>query len=81
MGVMMYGVIGLMDVVNQYEFLKTVKYKKPDNHGDHCSGSINSLVVREFKNLRQNLKTNDSHEHTSGEAEKKVQFIMEFERK
>ncbi len=79
MGVMMRGVIVLVDMVDQYELLEAVKEKKADNECNHCTGGIDPLLAGQLKNLGQNVKTHDADEHASGKAENKVQPIAEPE--
>ena len=78
---MMHGVVGLVDMVDQYELLEAVKEQKADNERNHCPGGINLLLAGQLKNLGQNVKTHDAQEHAGGKAENKVQPVAELERK
>src|SRR5258706_5558625 len=62
--VVMSGVVGLMNMVDQYELLDTVKEEKSNNERNHCVVGIGPLLAGQFKNLGQDGKTDDSQKHT-----------------
>ena len=79
--VMMNSVIGFMNMMDQYEFFKTVKEKKPDNQGNHCARCVDALFMGQTENFRQNVKAHNAQQHASSETENEVQPITELERK
>ena len=79
--VVMRGVVGLVAMMDQHEFLKAVKQKKPDHERDHCTRGINPVRVGQFKNLGHDVKADYAQEHTGSEAKNEVQLAAELERK
>ena len=76
--VMMSGVVGFMNIMDQYEFLDTVKEQKPDNERNHCAGGVDPLLVGQVKNLGQDVKTDDAQKPVKSDPLFASQLALSF---
>src|SRR5689334_3828574 len=70
---MMCRVVRFVNVMDQYQFLETVKQEEADNQCDHRPGTVERVVASQFKDRRQDVEAHDAHQHSRG----KTKYVME----
>ena len=72
-------IVGLMDVVDQYELLEAVKEQKTRHERGHRPRGVQRLRMGELEDLGQQFKADDSQEHAGREAEYEMEPVAELE--